>query len=147
MYKHILLPIDDSKLAAKAIKDGIALARSMNARVTAFTAVPEYRIPSETEVMARRAVSLVEHEKRVAKKAKAILGRVSRRAAAAGIDCATDFTLNDRPDEAIAAAAKKHACDLIVMASHGRSGLSALLNGSQTRGVLARTAVPTLVLR
>lgn len=147
MYKHILIPIDDSKLADKAIKNGIALARSINARITGFTAVPEYQVPSETEMMARRAISLMEHEKRSAKKAKAILGRLARRAGAAGVKCATDYALADRPDEAIAKAAEKHGCDLILMASHGRSGLSALINGSQTRGVLAKTTIATLVCR
>lgn len=147
MYKHILIPIDDSKLSGKAIKNGLALAHSMNARITGFTAVPEYRIPTETEVAARRAISLFEHEKRSAKKANAILGRLARRATAAGVTCATDYAVDDRPDEAIAKAAKKHGCDLIVMTSHGRTGLSLLLNGSATRGVLAKSDVPTLVYR
>lgn len=147
MYKHILIPIDDSKLSDKAIKNGIALARSMNARVTGFTAVPAYQIPSEAEVMSRKAISIHEHEKRAQRRAKAILGRLERRAKAAGVECGTDFALNDRPDEAIVSAAGRHGCDLILMASHGRTGLSALLNGSETRGVLAKTKIPTLVYR
>jgi nucleotide-binding universal stress UspA family protein len=147
MYKHILIPIDDSKLADTAIKNGIALARSMQARITGFTAMPEYQPPSETEMIARRAISLPAHEKTCAKKAKAILGRLARRASAAGVQCETDYVLDDRPDQAIARAAEKHGCDLILMASHGRSGLSALINGSETRGVLAKSKVPTLVYR
>lgn len=147
MYKHILIPIDGSKLSEKAIKNGVALAQSMNARVTGFTAMPEYELPSEVEMMARRAVGLAEHGKRCKRKAKAILGKLQRRAQAAGVACKTDYVLNNRPDEAIVKAAGKHGCDLILMASHGRSGLSALLNGSETRGVLAKTTIPTLVYR
>lgn len=147
MYKHILIPIDDSELSEKAIKNGIALACSMRARITGFTAVPEYQPPSESTIMNRTAVSLVDHEKRSKKKAHSILGRLARRARTAGVKCDVQYTLSDRPDEAIVAAAKKSRCDLIVMASHGRSGLSALLNGSETRGVLARTTIPTLVYR
>jgi nucleotide-binding universal stress UspA family protein len=147
MYKHILIPLDDSKLSRTAIKNGVALARSIKARVTGFTAMPEYRLPTESEVMARRVVGPEEHGKLCAKKAKAILGRLERTAAAAGVKCDTAYSLADRPDEAIAAAAEKGRCDLILMVSHGRSGLSALVNGSQTRGVLAKTKVPTLVYR
>lgn len=147
MFKHILIPIDDSKLSEKAIQNGVALARMMKARVTGFTAMPEYQIPSESEIMTRKAISVVEHEKLSQKKAKTILGRLERRAEAAGVPCDTDFALNDRPDEAIVKAAGVHGCDLILMASHGRSGLSALLKGSETRGVLAKSAIPTLVYR
>ena len=147
MFKHILIPIDDSELAEKAIKNGVALARSIQARVTAFTAMPEYQIPSESEIMTHKAISVVEHEKRARRKAKALLGKLQRRAAAAGVPCDTDFVLDDRPDEAIVKAAGKHGCDLILMASHGRRGLAALLIGSETRGVLSKSAIPTLVYR
>lgn len=147
MYKHILIPIDDSKLSEKAIKNGIALARSIRARVTGFTAVPAYQSPSETAIVSRTAASLADHNKRSKKKADAILGKLLRHARGAGVECDTQYALSDRPDDAIVAAAKKNGCDLILMASHGRSGLSALLNGSETRGVLAKTTVPTLVYR
>jgi nucleotide-binding universal stress UspA family protein len=147
MYKHILIPLEDSKLAAKAIKSGVALARSLKARVTGFTALPAYELPSEAELMSRRAISPAEHDKRSRAKAKQILSRLQRSAAKAGVSCDTAFTLSDRPDEAIVEAAGEHGCDLILMVSHGRSGLSALLNGSQTRGVLAKAKIPTLVYR
>lgn len=147
MYKHILIPIDDSELAEKAIDKGIELAKAMHARLTAFTAMPEYVVPTEGEVLSRRAMSLQEHEERAAREAKALLERVAQRAAAAGVECGIDFTLDDQPDEAIAEAAERLHCDLILMASHGRSGLSAIVKGSQTRGVLARSKVPTLVYR
>ncbi|MGE5638627.1 MAG: universal stress protein [Clostridia bacterium] len=147
MYKHILIPLDDSKLAGKAIKSGVALARSLNARVTGFTALPAYQIPSEAELMSRHAISPVEHDKRSRAKAKQILSKLQKSAEKAGVACDTSFTLTDDPDDAIVKAADKHRCDLILMVSHGRSGLSALLNGSHTRGVLAKAKVPTLVYR
>lgn len=147
MFKHILIPIDDSKLSEKAIQNGVALARMMKARVTGFTAMPEYQIPTEAEIVTRKAISVAEYEKRAKRKAQAILGKLARKAKAAGVACDTDFVLNDRPDEAIVRAAGEHGCDLILMASHGRSGLSALLIGSETRGVLSKTGIPTLVYR
>ena len=93
MYKHILIPTDGSQLSDKAIDAGVEFARVVKARVTGFTAVPEYQIPSENELMARRGISL-------------------------------DF-----------------------MASHGRRGISALLHGSETQGVLTHSTIPTLVYR
>src|ERR1700674_3405444 len=110
MYKHILIPIDDSKLSEKAIKNGIALASSMRARVTGFTAVPAYQSPSETVLMSRTAPSIADHNRRSKKKADAILGKLARRARAAGVKCDTYFTLSDRPDDAIVAAATKSGC-------------------------------------
>jgi len=147
MYQHILIPIDDSKLSEKAIREGIALARTVKARVTGFTALPAYHMPTESEIRARQIVSPAVHAERSRRKARTILGRLERRAKAEGVACELDYVLDDNVDSAIADAASKHRCDLILMASHGRSGLSALLNGSHTRGVLAKTKVPTLVYR
>lgn len=147
MFKHILIPIDGSRLSQKAVKNGIALARAIGARVTGFTAVPAYPIPSEAAAYGGKIMAIAEYERRAAKKAAAILGPLLRRAGAAGVACKTDYSLNDRPDDAIAKAAARHRCDLIVIASHGRSGLSALFKGSETRGVLAKTTIPTLVYR
>jgi len=147
MYKHILIPTDGSATSEKAVRNGIAFARSIRARVTGFTALPEYRIPSDMEVMSRNVISPAEHEKRARRKAKALLERFARRAKAAGVKFATDYALSNLPYDAIIAAAKKHRCDLIFIASHGRRGFSAFLHGSQTQGVLANSKIPTLIYR
>jgi len=147
MFKHILVPTDGSKLSEKAVKAAIEFAREAKARVTAFTAVPEYPIPSEIELMNKRAMSLHEYQRKAKASAKRTLRPVSARARKAGVRCEEDYALSDRPCDAIIEAARKHGCDLIFMASHGRRGLSALLHGSQTREVLSRSKVPTLVYR
>jgi nucleotide-binding universal stress UspA family protein len=147
MYKHILIPIDDSKLSDVAVKNGIAFARSIRARVTGFTAVPEYQVPNELEVRSHSAISMDEHNRRVRKKAEQVLRKVAAKARAAGVPFDTDYAQNNRPDEAIVRAAEQHGCDLIFMASHGRTGLKALVMGSQTRGVLGKSKIPTLVYR
>jgi nucleotide-binding universal stress UspA family protein len=147
MYKHILIPIDDSKLSAVAVKKGIEFARSIRARVTGFTAVPEYQVPNELEVRNHSAVSMPEYERLARKKAEQVLRKVAVKARAAGVPFDTDYAQNDRPDVAIVRAAEKHGCDLIFMASHGRTGLKALVLGSQTRGVLGKSKIPTLVYR
>lgn len=147
MYKHILIPTDGSELAAKAITAGIEFAREVQARVTAFTAVPEYPIPSEAELMAKRAVSLEDYERRAKGQAEATLQPVAGRARAAGVVCDADYALSNRPHEAIIRAAEKHGCDLVVMASHGWRGLKGLLLGSETHKVLTHSRIPVLVVR
>jgi nucleotide-binding universal stress UspA family protein len=147
MYKHILIPTDGSKLAAKAVQAGIRFAKQADARVTWFTALPEYELPSQAAIMNKQGVSIEDHEKLSREKAQRILRPLVRRARAAGVASETDYALSNHPAEAIAAAAKRHRCDLIVIASHGRRGLSALMHGSATRELLSATDIPTLVYR
>ncbi len=147
MYKHILIPTDGSELSEKAIGAGVDFARFIGARVTGFTAVPEYRTPSEAEIMARRAKSIHDYELDAKKQAESSLQPIADRARAASVDYDAEFVLSDVPHEAIILAAKKHGCDLIFMASHGRRGLSALVHGSETQAVLTHSTIPTLVYR
>ena len=148
MYSHVLIPSDGSEVAEKAVKAGIEFARTIGARITAFTAMPEYQLPGQAQMMShKRVLSPWEHEERAKRDAQQILAAIAQRAAAVGVECDGDYALCDRPHEAIINAAKKHNCDLIFMASHGRSGLSALIHGSETAGVLTRSAIPTLVYR
>jgi len=145
MYKHILIPIDGSELTGKALDAGIDFARSSGARVTLFTAVPEYELPSEAELMARKGISLWEHERLSREQAHALLDPAAERLRAAGVACDTAYSECDRPSAAIVEAAQSRGCDLILMASHGRSGFAAFWYGSETRNVIAHSTIPTLV--
>jgi nucleotide-binding universal stress UspA family protein len=147
MYKHILIPTDGSATAEKAVKAGLHFAKWANAKVTVFTAAPEYVVPSAADVAARRVVSIEEYERRAMAQANRLLGRITRRARAAGVSVDAEAVLSNRPAEAMIAAAAKRRCDLIFIGSHGRKGLSALLHGSQTHEVLNRSRIPTLVYR
>ena len=148
MYRHILIPTDGSPTAAKAVAAGTEYAREAGAKVLFFTAMPEYPIPRESEVLAHHPVkSVYEYEEEVGAKARAILDKAAARAKAENIEFETEFALCDRPYEAIISAARKHGCDAIFMSSHGRSGVPALWYGSQTHEVLARSDIPTLVYR
>jgi nucleotide-binding universal stress UspA family protein len=147
MYKHILIPTDGSETADKAVQAGVEFAREANAKVTCFTAMPEYQMPTQAELMSRHGISPDEHARRCREKAEAIFADVARRASAAGIAFETEFVQSDVPYQAIIDAAKRHGCDLIFMASHGRRGISALLHGSQTQDVLTHSTIPTLVYR
>jgi nucleotide-binding universal stress UspA family protein len=147
MYKHILIPTDGTPLAEKAVTAGIELARESGAKVTLFTAVPEYDVPGEGKAMAHQVISLAEHARRSEIKAHDILAPGAQTARAAKVEVSTQYAQSNRPWQAIVDAAKLFGCDAIIMASHGRSGISRLVHGSQTIDVLSHTNLPTLVVR
>ena len=148
MYKHILIPTDGSTTARKAVDGGIEFAREAGARVTLFTAMPEYQPPGEAQLMSRqKVISIAEYEKRSRNKAGAILDKAAGAARKAGVAVATDFAFSNHPWQAIIDAAQRHACDVIFIGSHGRKGLAALWYGSETEEVLTHTDIPTLVYR
>jgi len=82
-----------------------------------------------------------------ARDAERVLGPAERKAAAAGVACQKLQATSDTPWQAILAAARSERADLIVMASHGRRGVAALLLGSETSKVLTHSKVPVLVVR
>jgi nucleotide-binding universal stress UspA family protein len=145
MFKHILIPTDGSDLSRKAVLYGVQLAKQSNAKVTALTLTEPYRAVSMDAVL----VSIGEDEyeegaKRIAERA---LDQVRIAADAAGVSCDTIAEVHDQPFRAIIDAARAKDCDLIVMASHGRRGISALLLGSETAKVLTHSTIPVLVFR
>jgi len=147
MYRHILIPTDGSALAAKGVDAGLTLAKECGARVTLLTAVPRYRPLNEDEARTGEYIPAREHHRRSQVRADRVLAAPVALARAAGVDCDALYLENDRPYQAILDAAELRKCDLIVMSSHGRSGLAALWHGSQTRDVLTRSRIPTLVYR
>jgi nucleotide-binding universal stress UspA family protein len=147
MYKHILIPTDGSETADKAVEAGLEYAREAGAKLTLFTAVPEYEVPGEGRVLARAVVSLADHERNSREKAQAVLGPAVSRARAAGLEVQTAYAQSNQPWEAIVAAASRHGCDAIFMGSHGRKAFSRLVHGSQALEVLSHCAIPTLVVR
>jgi nucleotide-binding universal stress UspA family protein len=147
VYKHILIPTDGSEVADKAVAAGIDFARENGARVTLFTAVPEYQPPHEGEIRAGKVVSVDEFDRQSERKAKEVLANATRQARAAQLAFDTDFTQSNQPWRAIIAAAERNGCDAIFMASHGRTGLAAVWHGSQTREVLSHSKLPTLIYR
>ncbi len=147
MFRHILVPTDGSETAEKGVLAGIDYAREAGARVLFFTAVPEYQLPSEPELMARHGMPLHEYERRAGEAAAAILAKAASRAKEVDVAFDTEYALSDRPAAAIVEAAHKHGCDAIFMATHGRTGFSALLHGSETHDVLAKSDIPTFVCR
>jgi nucleotide-binding universal stress UspA family protein len=144
MYKHILIATDGSELAGRAVATGLTLAKALKARVTAVTATA----PWSAMVIGEPALvfPIEEYEKAAAENAGHILSGVSSSAEDVGVECET-VHVNDFPAEGIVETARTKGCDLIVMALHGRRGLSKLLLGSQATRVLTLSPVPVLVCR
>jgi nucleotide-binding universal stress UspA family protein len=147
MYKNILVATDGSKLSNKAVAQAIDLAQSLGATLTAFYASPDYPLPAYTDGVAYEPMSRKEYNALCKKEADRILGTVTLKAESAGLEFKAAHTIAPAPWAAILAAARKHKCEVIVMASHGRTGVSALLLGSETQKVLTHSKLPVLVVR
>ncbi|MGZ5146521.1 MAG: universal stress protein [Burkholderiales bacterium] len=148
MFKHILLPTDGSKLSDRAVQRGIELAEALDARVTAVHVVPEFRMMADESFVLPTSVDLrSRYEKEAKARALKMLHKIAARTQAAGVAYEGVVVVGDTPYESIIETAKKRKCDLIMMASHGRRGLSALLLGSETSKVLTHSKVPVLVVR
>lgn len=148
MFKHILLPTDGSKLADRAIVRGLALAKSLDAKITLLSVVPEFRMVVDESFAVPMSAELKRRYERDAKaRAEDMLEKVMRRVTKAGLKGSTVVVASDLPYQQIIAVAKKRKCDLVVMASHGRRGLTGLLLGSETVKVLTHSKVPVLVVR
>jgi len=147
MYQKILVPTDGSALSKKAVRSAIALAASTKAKLVVLYVVPRYPM-SYFEGGASIDVEDVEKTEALwAEKGQALVDGVQREAKAAGVDTKGVITQSDLVAESIVSVARKHRCDLITMASHGRKGLKRLLLGSETQHVLTHSKVPVLVLR
>jgi nucleotide-binding universal stress UspA family protein len=147
MYKTLLVATDGSKLSDKALSHAIGIAQAMGAALTAFYAAPDYPMPAYADGVVYEPVSRKEYAKLAAEDAQKILEAAAAKAEAAGVTCKTAYAIAAAPWEAILAAAKKHKCDAIVMASHGRRGISAVLLGSETQKVLTHSKLPVIVVR
>ena len=147
MFKNILVPIDGSALSRKAIRRAVQLAREQNARVTGFHVGPAWSPKVYGDSTLTGYTSPAQHSEIVRKTAMEHFSALKRAAAASRVECKCLYTEGDYPYEKIVKAAQKNRCDLIVMASHGRRGISRLLLGSETSKVLAHSKVPVLVER
>ena len=147
MYQRILVPTDGSPLSQKAVTGAIEQAALTGAELVALYVVPRYPtnyfeggIPVSNSEVART-------EKQWSDKGQAVVDAVQKLAKAAGVQAKGVLARSDLVAESVISAAKKHKCDLIVMASHGRKGIKRILLGSETQHVLTHSKLPVLVLR
>jgi nucleotide-binding universal stress UspA family protein len=147
MFKNVLLPTDGSKLSQKAIKSGVAFAKSINARVTGCFVVEPFQPYYFGEYIPPDMPTPKEFERRAREAGEKYLQQIETAARAAGLAYSGSVMKSDAPYLGIINAANKGGCDLIFMASHGRRGLSGLLLGSEAHKVLTHSKIPVLVYR
>ena len=144
MYRNILVPTDGSDITAKAVHAAITLAKTMGATLSVISVKEPFPYSAISEMQPVPPQEFYDAQERIA--ATRVKG-VMNDAQAAGVSCTAHTVEALHPWEAIVAHAKDQACDLIVMASHGRRGVSALLLGSETQKVLTHCAIPVLVIK
>jgi nucleotide-binding universal stress UspA family protein len=145
VHRHILVPTDGSALSLAAVEYGAALAKSVGARVTVLTVSTPFHTFAFEPVMVTDTPE--QYAKQVAAIATKYLDAAKEIALAAGVSCETVHVEHDDPYLAIVDTAAKKSCDLIVMASHGRHGIAAVVLGSETTKVLTHSNIPVLVVR
>ena len=144
MYKRILLPTDGSEITGKAVETAVKLAATLGAEVSALAVKEPFPYSAISEMQPIPPQEFFDSQERIAVKH---LQAVRDAANAASVNCTAASIEALHPWEAILDYGKQQDCDLIVMASHGRRGVAALLLGSETQKVLTHSAVPVLVVR
>ena len=144
MYQRILFPTDGSEITAKAQLAALGMAKLTGAELSVLAVKEPFPYSAISEMQPVPPQEFYDTQERIA---AARVKVVTDAAAAAGVRC-TGFTVEgDHAWEAILDQAKAQGCDLIVMASHGRRGIGALLLGSETQKVLTHGTLPVLIVR
>jgi nucleotide-binding universal stress UspA family protein len=145
MFKHVLLPTDGSNLSQVAIQKGVQLAKSMKAKITGISVMPEQKYYLyQTDITVQVKEEAAKQHKLQANRNLSVIEKATKDA---GVPCETLCEISDYPYETIIRVAEKKGCDLIMMASHGRRGVKGLLLGSETQKVLTHSRIPVLVYR
>jgi nucleotide-binding universal stress UspA family protein len=147
MYKNILIPTDGSELSKKAVEHGVLLARALRARVTSITVLSLSQIFDFEPAGFPKLPEEWGYKKLMEGFANKCLDQVKTVALAQDVRCDVMYVEHEHPYQAIIDVANNQHCDLIVMASHGRHGISAILLGSVTAKVLTHSTIPVLVYR
>jgi nucleotide-binding universal stress UspA family protein len=145
MYANILIPTDGSELAGKAVQHGVDLAKRIGAKVTVLTVLPPFHVFTTNTQMVEDTPA--RYKARMQEHAEKVLSAVAHIAQASGVACEMVHVEHEHPYQVIIDTAKSKSCDLIVMASHGRHGISAIVLGSETVKVLTHSKIPVLVYR
>ena len=146
MYKHILLPTDGSTLAEIAINNGLQFAKAVGAKVTGFYVMVERQVDSFEDFAPVNAKAPA-HEELSKQEAQKFLAVIADKAKVWGVPCETLAMPHISPHRAIIKAAGDQGCDLIIMASHGKKGVTGELVGSETARVITNCKIPVLVYR
>ena len=144
MYKRILISTDGSDISQKAVQAAVDLARSSAAELFAISVKEPFPYSAISEMQPVPPQEFFDAQERIAsERVKAVVDVAGK----AAVKCHAHTVEALHPWEAILDHAKTQGCDLIVMASQGRRGLSAMLLGSETQKVLTHSSIPVLVIK
>jgi len=145
MYQRILVPVDGSATAARGIVEAVKLATGQNTRLLFLHVVDDYTTLSEMT----SASGYDEMLRGLRQYGLDALNKAKHVAEASGVHCETLLreVMGKRVSDVIVDQAGQHACDLIVMGTHGRRGFSRLTLGSAAEGVARISTVPVLLVR
>jgi nucleotide-binding universal stress UspA family protein len=144
MFKRILVPTDGSEITAKAVNAAIGMARIHGAQIYALSVKEPFPYSAVSEMQPTPPQEFFDAQERIASgRVKAVVTA----AKAAEVPCEAHTVEALHAWEAIIEHADSKQCDLVVMASHGRRGVSALLLGSETQKVLTHSKIPVLIVR
>jgi len=144
MFNRILVPTDGSDITGKAVDAAIGLAKSIGAKLYTLSVKEPFPYSAISEMQPTPPQEFFDAQERIA---AARVKAVRESAESKSVACEAHTVEALHPWEAIIEHARRHECDLIVMASHGRRGVTALLLGSETQKVLTHSKVPVLVVR
>ena len=148
MYKHIMLPVEGDELSSKAVNECFTLAKAIGAKVTVLHVVPHVNMHVPVGFTSDIVETLKkQREDEGVKNGERMLAEVEASAKASGVSFDNVVVVGDNPYEQIIDKAEENDCDLIMMASHARRGLDAMIFGSETVRVLKHTKIPVLVVR
>ena len=145
MYRHLLVPVDDTDLSVEVVGNAVALARPLGARITFFHAVADAAGSLRGDAEVLRLTAHDEYQYAHLGKARELLTKAEAAARALGVPCESRHAVSDKPAQAIVEAARAGGCDLIFMASHGGRGKLSMAFASETLAVLMNAGLPVLV--
>ncbi|WP_331376696.1 universal stress protein [Sinorhizobium chiapasense] len=145
MFRNVLIPTDGSPLATLAVDAAIAFAKEAGAKITVLTVTEPFHLFS---IDAEQLGSTKEEYEALSRQhAGEILAAAAAKSERAGVSCETDQARSHEVYRAIIKKADDIGADLIVMASHGRGGVGALILGSVAAKVLTHSTIPVLIYR
>jgi len=147
MFKKILIPIDGSELALKAVATGVKLASELGAQVIFLHAKAPYIAPYAAEVALMDSKTQEMFERGISEDSDRILDDAKKVANAAGVANQSVSAVSSRPEVFIEKTVNEMGCDLIVIGTHGRGAVGRFVMGSVTTRLLPISSVPVLVYR
>ena len=144
-YQHILVPVDESPISYAAVEQALALAKSLNSQVTVMSVIavdPFFGVD-----FYKVAPAITDYFMQAEKNAKERLEDIKQSFIRDGIAVDVKLIHGVSPSEGIIQVADEVSADLIIMGSHGRTGLQKVMLGSVAQNVLTQSPIPVLIVK